>query len=252
MTRTALETWKDTALALPPRDFVLRQPAYVLIGEAHDLAPLCKKHWKTRYSKEQEVLEPGLDLAGNRLKASISEQLRTLAEAVQQAHSAYLLTTSSTDRGELVARGTFVVSELKAVLEWYLDDGVEDENDAKLARVVAEHSNHPETPDALAAELSDYGALAAELRKELDGLGGFDPALIEEASTLSRQILELPSDTRQEPGRVTTRNAIDLRNRLAWLLQQQMSVVRAAARRMARQEESQKTPVDPQEEKGSG
>jgi hypothetical protein len=230
MTQNALESWKASALALPAADFTLRQPVYVLIGEAHDLAALAQQRWKARYSREQTLLEPGLELAGAKLESTFPEQLHTLAEALQQAHSAYLLTTGSSGRKELMDRGNFVVNELKAVLEWHFDDGIEDENDSKLARVIAEHQTDPDTPDALAGELRDYAALAGEHRAALDGLGGFSASLIDEAIQLATQLRDLPSEPLQDPKRQQIREALDLRNRLGWMLQRQITTLRAAAR----------------------
>lgn len=223
-------SWEAEARALPARDFTPRQPLHVLIGEAHDLAALSKKHWKARYGQGKELLEPGLELAGAKIKATIAEHLRSLAEAVQQAHSAYLLTAGSDGRKELMERGHFVVSELKSLLEWHFDDGIEDENDVKLASVSAEHLNDPATPDALASELRDYAALAVEHQEALEGVGGFEGGLLEEAHALSKQLLALPSERGQAPERVRERDSLELRNRLGWLLLQKMNLVRGAAR----------------------
>lgn len=230
MTQNALEQWKPVALALSTADYTLRQPVFVMIGEAHDLAALAVRYWKTRYSPEQTIMEPGLELAGAKLGENFVDQLRSLAEALQQAHSAHLLTAGLTERKELMAQGDFVVSELKAVLEWTFDDGVEDENDLRLARVQAEHEKDPETPDALAGELRDYGALAAEHRSELEGLGGFQTSLIEKATQLAEQLLALPTEPRKDPKRLQSQEALDLRNRLGTMLYQRMSLLRAASR----------------------
>jgi hypothetical protein len=230
MSQNALEQWKASALALPATDFTPRLPIYVLIGEAHDLATLAEKRWKARYSKDNTLLEPGLELAGAKLEANLPERLHSLAEALQQAQSAYLLTTGVSGRKELMDRGNFVVNEVKAVLEWYFDDGIEDENDSKLARVLAEHQKNPDTPDALASELRDYAALAEEHRAELEGLGGFEVSLIDEATQLAAQLRALPAEPTQDPNRQQTREALDLRNRISWMLQRQMSMLRAAAR----------------------
>lgn len=59
MTRNALEQWKPVALAIPTADHTLRQPVFVMIGKAHDLAALAVRCWKTRYSPEGAASWPG-------------------------------------------------------------------------------------------------------------------------------------------------------------------------------------------------
>jgi hypothetical protein len=230
MTQNALEQWKPVALALPTADYTLRQPVFVMIGEAHDLAALAVRYWKTKHAPDQTILEPGLELAGAKLGENFVDQLRSVAEALQQAHSAHLLTAGLSGRKELMDRGNFVVGELKAVLEWTFDDGVEDENDLRLARVQTEHEKDPETPDALAGELRDYAALAEEHRPTLEGLGGFQTSLIDEATKLAEQLRALPAEPKQDAARLQNQEALDLRNRVGTMLHQRMSLLRAASR----------------------
>jgi hypothetical protein len=89
-----------------------------------------------------------------------------------------------------IARGRFLLSELTAVLAFYFDDGVEDEKDAQLARVDAEHEDDPQTADALAAALDNYATLAVAHRKELDGLGGFEASYIAKPDPRWRRVFE--------------------------------------------------------------
>ena len=83
-------------------------------------------------------------------------------------------------------RGAFVLSEITSALEFLFDDGIENEDDAALAATKAAHADDPSTADALALALDDYAALAASHKKELEGLGGFDAALIGEAHAIAR------------------------------------------------------------------
>jgi hypothetical protein len=58
--------------------------------------------------------------------------------------------------------------------------------------------------DSLAAELSDYAALARQEAEGLEGLGGFEMSLVDEAENLARQLRERPATpaspkTRGEP-----------------------------------------------------
>jgi hypothetical protein len=51
---------------------------------------------------------------------------------------------------------------------WLLDDGVEDNRDKQLAALKAEYADHSTSTDSLAAELSDYAALARQESKGLE------------------------------------------------------------------------------------
>jgi len=229
-TRSSFDIWREQALALPAGDYKLKQPLFVLVGESHDLAAQTRKHWKTRYNGKKEILAPGLDLAGEKqLPRGIEQEILTLSDAVQQAQSAYLLAVSPASKQDLSTEAEELVSEIQSVLEWHFNDGVEDEQDAKLASLIAEHEGDPFTPDALASELDDYATLAAEHRSAIRGLGGFDEGDLDRAVELARLLRDLPTAA-NAPEREATRQALDLRNRLAWLLQQKLAQVRAAAR----------------------
>ena len=121
----------------------------------------------------------------------------------------------------------YVLSEIVAALEWWLDDGVDDTRDQQLAALRAEYSDGSTSAATLAAELSDYAALARQESAGLQGLGGFELTLIDEAENLARQLRERPT-TPVSPE--TTRKALDLRNRIGTLLVEHMAQVRAAAR----------------------
>jgi len=126
-------------------------------------------------------------------------------------------------------RARYVVSEIKAALEYLFDDGVEDDRDAQLAAVGKAHAADPDTADALALELVDHAELASRHRDELVEQCWFDAALIDEASRLAKALGERPA-TSQAGAPVEQKKALDLRNRIATLLWQRMSQVRAAAR----------------------
>jgi hypothetical protein len=229
--KNALARWQAEADLLPAKDYKPKVPVFVLIGEAYDLAALTQKHWKTRRERKGAIVDRGLDLAGeDKLPAGIGRDLLSLGEALQQAQTAYVLTTGPASRQVLITEAERLVSELQSALEFLFDDGVEDGRDQALAGVVAEHQGDPATPDALASELDDYAALTSQHRKELDGLGGFDASDIDHAVALARQLRELPPDAASSAEQQGVRAAIELRNRIAALLQQKAALVRSAAR----------------------
>jgi hypothetical protein len=98
---------------------------------------------------------------------------------VSQAQDQYFLTFGQT--GNPMDRGYFLLGEIRATLEYLLDDGIEDDKDAQLDKIDAAHAEDPESFDALAGALDDYGAFADVRRDEMDGLGGFDAKYLDEA-----------------------------------------------------------------------
>src|SRR5207249_4122288 len=103
----------------------------------------------------------------------------------------YLLLVNPKAKGNSIERARFIVDEISGVLEFYFDDGVEDEKDAKLAAVKDAHIVHFDAADSLAAELADYCALAKAYRSEIDGLGDFDAKLIDEGEKAVKTLREL-------------------------------------------------------------
>jgi hypothetical protein len=231
MSKSDLDRWKDAALnvesdELPPAN----APFHVLLGEAVDVARFTETYWETKLDAKKHVTRFGLDsAAGNksRLYAGIAQDILSLQRAAQDANTRYLLIVSP-GGADPMARGQFLHNELTATLEWLFDDGVEDENDAKLAALESAHAEDPQTADALASALDDYAALAEPHREAMDGLGGFDAAYIDEARVVAKALRDKPAT------RVVmtpeAKSAIALRNKVARLLWDRMSIVRAAAR----------------------
>lgn len=107
-------------------------------------------------------------------------------------------------------------------------DGSDDDGTRQLAQVQSAHAADPNTADALASALDDYAALAALYRGELDGVGGFDAALVDEAKSLSHRIRRRP--TAAERANQRGGDLVTLRDRVAAMLFQRMQRVRAAGR----------------------
>lgn len=120
------------------------------------------------------------------------------------------------------------LSEITAVLEFLFDDGVEDERDAQLAR--AKQANDDTTAQlALASALTDYSNLGDHYRDEIDGLGDFDVAMLDEAKELAAA-LRKRSTQGTAAAKKKSSAAIDWRNRLATVLAREVASVRSAAR----------------------
>ena len=149
--------------------------------------------------------------------------------ALQQAQTAYRLAIAPQQSHQAVLnRGAFVLGEVEATLEWHFDDGIEDETDQQLRTLSELHSGNTGSSDSLAQAIHDYATLAKPHAQALDGVGGFDSALIDEGLELAVQL----GDVGQGPtgGSKEELAALELRNRLAHMLFQRMSLVRRAAR----------------------
>jgi hypothetical protein len=226
MSRESLEKWLPAASAVSQVRTSFNPPIRILLGEAVDIARFALSYWEPVKDASGNVLRPGLSQAGSKLSPNIGTEVLELHEAVQTAHTEYLLTVAPVQT-DVRARAEFVLSEIKSALEWWLDDGIDDDRDRQLESLKAEHADGSASADAVATELLDYAALARQEAAGLEGLGGFDIAMIDEAETLARQLRERPT-TPVSPE--NTRRALDIRNRVATILVDKMNLVRAAAR----------------------
>lgn len=229
--KTDLDRWKNAARNVASDELpAANVPLHVLFGESVDAARFCDKRWKAEVENGVLVRRGLVSAVGerSRLYAGIGDDIRSLQRASQDAHTQYLLTVDSGSGGASMEHGRFLLDELTATLEWLFDDGVEDENDVRLASLDRVHADDPDTADALASALDDYAALAAPHRTAMDGLGGFDAAYIDEARAVAKALREKPAS----PSAMSdaARRAIALRNKLVTLLVERIGIVRRAAR----------------------
>lgn len=225
-----IDRWAPEAQKLPSDEIRLAVPFHVHLGEATDVARFHHKYYDSVGARDGQPARPGLDTVadeGRGLNAQTGADILSVREATQQAHTRYLLTASpsaATPR----ERGRFLVGEMAATLGYLFDDGVDNERDAQLAAVQAAHATTPDSNDAVAAELEDYSGLGETYRTEIDGLGGFDVKLLDEAKAVAAELRNRPATPvvlNDEAAR-----ALALRNRLAMLLATKMNAVRSAAR----------------------
>jgi len=230
--------WTERAWQLDAAEIgVPRVPLHVLTGEAVDVARFFQRRWSAERDPSGKVVVPGLELCRGYggITPELGQEILELQQELQAAQSAYILTVAPKAEAAPTERAHFVLSEISAVLEWFFEDGVEDEKDAQLDRL-NETYRDAASQDALAAALDDYVALASRCRAELDGLGDFDAALLDEAKVLAVQLRER-SAQRIGPQNISAeQRALDLRSRLASMLAQRMSAVRAAAQFIFRRE----------------
>lgn len=204
-------------------------PIAVLFGEAVDALKFAEKRWQ-RVEGNPPIpgLKSGVDEAGRKLSMNELVLMRAALDEAQAAHTHWLLTAEGAAHAALRRRSTEVLSELITVLDYYLDDGIEDDNDTKFAQVNALHAETGESTDAQALALFDYAALAKPLQAKLHGLGEFDGAMIDEAPVLAEKLRGLPPvPSRQSP---EAKAALADRNTKINRLYHHVRRIRAAAR----------------------
>ncbi|MGZ3478008.1 MAG: hypothetical protein ACXVCJ_26145 [Polyangiales bacterium] len=213
--------WSVESAALASDDYRLNIPVASITYEAESLAKFVRAHQKA----DKKTGLPGL--AGAKFSLTIADEIESLAAEVTSAQKAYTLTVDPKADTTKIERARFLVDEIYAVMAYLLDDGVENEEDARLANVVSAHKDEAETPANMALALEEYAGLAKMHAKEIDGLGGFDAALIGEAEKLA---VELRKSGPTAPPSAESAAALAKRNRLLQLLDVRVRKVRAAAR----------------------
>ncbi len=220
-TKTKID-WAVEAAQLPSDDFKLNVPLYACLGEAQDTARYFDEH----YEADKKAGRPGFASAG--LPRDLGEQIEALVHEVSLANSAYHKAIDPKIDASKLERAAFLLDEIGAAMEFLLDDGVEDDDDRRLANVQGAHKDDPFTADALALALEDYANLAEDYEKRLDGLGDFDVALLAEARALAKELRAMPPSN--PAASAASKTALGFRNRLLQLLDQRVRRVRAAAR----------------------
>jgi hypothetical protein len=162
----ACDKWAEAAMSSDAQER-MNIPLYVLMNEAVDLARFAEHYWAAKRDAKGKVTQPGLELAARKegLSENPTADLLGLQEALQTAQTRYLLTVepesdSPGDRGEII------LGELRATLEYFFDDGVQNEDDVRLARLEEQHAQplaHRRPRGALSALCSvDFGTPSAD------------------------------------------------------------------------------------------
>lgn len=234
--------WRAAARLLPPEAVGISGPLSVLLGESVDVARFAARRWEPQRDEHTgAVAAPGLASAVRKdqpaaafaltptLHEGTAQEVLELNALTQEAQTRYLLCASAKAGASPRVEAAALRSDLRAAVESYLDDGVETDDDVRLARVRDAHAKDPDTADALAGELVDYAALAEGLLPGIGGYGDFSAAWITRANELAAALRARPDvPVTQETAEALA--ALDERNRLATLLASRMRLVRAKAR----------------------
>jgi hypothetical protein len=215
---------------MPGGQFAAGMPLDTFLGEAIDVAKFHAKYWKAQRDDDGNVVFPGLELAVGKgprkkpLSSKTGKDIRSLQDAARYADTLYQFAQTPAARAS-TQEGRQVLTKLVAALTWAFDDGIEDENDTKLANLEARHAD-PRGSDALASALDAYATLAEEVRDLLESFEIFDVGNIERARSLAKQLRDTGTPN---AGNEAARSALELRNRICQLLYQKMKLVREAA-----------------------
>ena len=217
---TALERWRERALAVPGEVLSASVPLPVLLSEAGIVARFFEARW------EATVELPGLASAANEsLTAATGREVESLRDAVVEAGLDLLLLPEPPPSPAAAARGA--LRAILATLAWHLDNGDDEGGRARLDALRAAQAKIGRKSLALAAALEDLAQFAAGYRAAIAGVGGFDPRQIDEALVLAHALRERALAPRRSP---QAREALGLRNKLVALLRDRIATVRAAAR----------------------
>jgi hypothetical protein len=225
-----LEKWIPVANALVQPLERLPAPLHVLVGEAVQVAWFCEHYWKAEVDAKGTVIRAGLTSVERPgiFEEGIAKELLELQEALQSANTEYLMTTQPGPDASM-DRARFVLGELRAVLTYMAEDGVENVDDQRLSNLNTQYQDAL-SQDAVASALDDYAGFAEMHRSGIAGLGGFDAALIDEAHALAKKLRERSAEKVVGIPPAEARRALELRNRVGTLLQERITKVRDAAR----------------------
>lgn len=206
-------------------------PLFVFSSEAQDVAGFVVRYWKPEI-EDGEVVRPGLESAviksqPEKFGLHTASEIIELRRRVDDAQTEFLLASKAKkNASSLLEKAQALLDVWTGALEWYLDDGVEDDKDAQLAAVAAANESL-DTIDGVANALKDYGALVGHHARELDGVLDFDPKSVDEGAKLREQLREINAALEDNP---EARRALAKRNNLLALLFARVKTVRTAAR----------------------
>jgi hypothetical protein len=220
--KNSVEFWQEKATAeVEAKHNPLNIPYEIAIAEAAHVA-----NRLDHYAEPRERV-PGFAPLRKRVPAETSSEIRGLIAAAQDAQTRLLTLVDPAviSHGE---RARWLVDQLEAVVEYVLDDGVEEPADTKLAQIKSNDSQNGQRSAVLAVTLGACVLLAEELKSRIaEEDSSFDWALVDEARALAQTLTQDPSDDRgptEETTQVRT-----LRNRTLHLLGERVATVRRAA-----------------------
>ena len=152
---TALELWRERALAVPGEVLSSSVPLPVLLVEAGGAARFFEARW------EATDEHPGLASAVNEsFTAGTGQEVESLRDAVVEADLDYVLLAAEVQAPSPAPEARRVLRAILATLAWHLDNGDDVGGRAQLDALRAAHAGVGQKALALAAALEDSARLA--------------------------------------------------------------------------------------------
>lgn len=230
LTNAARSKW--SALATHEPEVSPTLPILVFLSEAIDAGMLFNAYWEPTVQPTRPPLPGFKGIATELVHENLGNEIAELHTAIAKVQSLYNKGVEEGAASPMV-RAEFVMHEIKAGLEYAFDDGVDDKADAQLEKVSTLFATITNR-DTMAGALESYAELAEEYRARLDGLAGFDPALLDEARTLAVVLRQQTGLALVSEQATAMTELVAERNRLVGLLTDRVNRVRRAARYLFR------------------
>lgn len=204
---------------------VPRLPLDALLGEATDLVALLEKHFETKVIAGEKV---GLDAvaAQSGVTSETATEIWELAIAISEVKGRYVSEAKKSD--DTIVRADELLSELRAVLSFLLEDGNHPEGATQVAQLREEYDG-AHAHDALALALEGFSQLASQNEAAIKALGIVDTGIINEALRVADALRRRSAD-RLVGADDNREEMMKLRNRLVAALQDRMNNARRTIR----------------------
>lgn len=205
---------------------VPRLPLDALLGEATDLVALLEKHFETKVIGGEKI---GLDAvaAQSGVTAETAGEIWELVAAISEVKGRYVSEAKKSD--DTLVRADEILSELRAVLSFLLEDGHHPEGAAQVAQLREEYDG-AHSHDALALALEGFSHLASQNEAAITALGIVDAGIINEALKVADALRRRSADRLVGTVDDKREELMKLRNRLVAALQDRMNNARRTIR----------------------
>jgi hypothetical protein len=211
-----------------------RIPLKTLQVEVLQVARILEGNWKDR--KVKGKLRRGLaSVAGlGTFSPSTASEIRELQLVVSEVQARYDQLLEDAANAPVV-RGNEILSELRAMLSFVLEDGTHEQGAAQLSQLRQIHEM-PRSMESLAMALEGFAELAETYKDELGLMEIFSASILDESLQVARDLRERSIRRKSGDLVVEQRETIALRNRLIGAMMDRVTAVRRAVRFVYRDE----------------
>ena len=221
MSEEDLNKWMEKILELNKKDIKgIGMPLGVFFNEANETALAFHNFWETTKTR------PGMSAVSGFMSQTIADDVISLVKVGNYVQSRIIfLNMKTSEKKELMERVFYIFSEIRAALEFILDDDVTESSDHALNKAKSRLAKDSYI-GTIVQGLVDYSAIAEEKKDKLRMLGDFDLSLIEEAKELAPKIVEIGAIKADDE----ISENMKLRNRICTLIMLKVREIRRAAR----------------------